>query len=71
MWRDRPGLFACDTSKDADHAALVVFVGGPLALRWREFSDAALRAEVTARLEDSARPGRVRYPRFQPARLDA
>ncbi|WP_192182313.1 flavin monoamine oxidase family protein [Mesorhizobium amorphae] len=56
MWRDRPGLFACDTSKDADHAALVVFVGGPLALRWREFSDAALRAEVTARLEEALGP---------------
>jgi len=56
MWRDRPGLFACDTSKDADHAALVVFVGGPLALRWREFSDAALRAEVTARLEETLGP---------------
>jgi monoamine oxidase len=56
MWRDRPGLFACDTSKDADHAALVVFVGGPLALRWREFSDAVLRAEVTARLEEALGP---------------
>ncbi|MER8440769.1 flavin monoamine oxidase family protein [Mesorhizobium sp. M1312] len=51
MWRDLPGLFACDASKDNDHAALVVFVGGPLALRWRELGDAALRAEVTTRLE--------------------
>ncbi|WP_421915999.1 flavin monoamine oxidase family protein [Mesorhizobium sp.] len=51
MWRDLPGLFACDVSKDDDHAALVVFIGGPLALRWREFSDAALRGELTARLE--------------------
>ncbi|TIS97767.1 flavin monoamine oxidase family protein [Mesorhizobium sp.] len=51
MWRDLPGLFACDVSKDDDHAALVVFVGGPLALRWRELGDAALRAEVTTRLE--------------------
>ncbi|WP_167480633.1 flavin monoamine oxidase family protein [Mesorhizobium waimense] len=56
MWRDRPGLFACDSSKDAVHAALVVFVGGPLALRWREFSDATLRAEVTARLEEALGP---------------
>ncbi|GLS39497.1 monoamine oxidase [Mesorhizobium tianshanense] len=53
MWRDLPGLFACDVSKDSDHAALVVFVGGPLALRWRELGDAALRAEVTTRLEDA------------------
>lgn len=52
MWRDLPGLFACDASKDAEHAALVVFVGGPLALRWRPLDDAALRAEVTARLVD-------------------
>lgn len=50
MWRDLHGLFACDVSKDNSHAALVVFIGGPLALRWRELGDAALRAEVTARL---------------------
>ncbi|RUU57394.1 flavin monoamine oxidase family protein [Mesorhizobium sp. M2C.T.Ca.TU.002.02.1.1] len=50
MWRDQPGLFACDASTDADHAALVVFVGGPLALRWHRLSAAALRAEITARL---------------------
>jgi monoamine oxidase len=53
MWRDLPGLFACDVSKDNGHAALVVFVGGPLALRWRELGDSALRAEVTTRLEDA------------------
>ncbi|SIT53416.1 Amine oxidase [Mesorhizobium prunaredense] len=53
MWRDLPGLFACDASKDDGHAALVVFVGGPLALRWRELGGAALRAEVTTRLEDA------------------
>jgi monoamine oxidase len=53
MWRDPSGLFACDASKDDDHAALVVFVAGPLALRWRELGDAALRAEVTTRLEDA------------------
>lgn len=51
FWRDLPGLFACDVSKDDDHAALVVFIGGPLALRWRELGDAALRAELIARLE--------------------
>ena len=33
MWRDPHGLFACDTSSDDGHPALVVFVGGPLALR--------------------------------------
>ena len=56
MWRDLPGLFACDASKDVDHAALVVFVGGPLALRWRPLDDAALRAEVTARLVSALGP---------------
>jgi monoamine oxidase len=56
MWRDLPGLFACDVGKDDDHAALVVFIGGPLALRWRSFGDAALRAEVTARLVEALGP---------------
>jgi monoamine oxidase len=56
MWRDQPGLFACDASQDADHAALVVFVGGPLALRWHPLDDAALRAEVTARLVEALGP---------------
>ncbi|TPK90684.1 MULTISPECIES: flavin monoamine oxidase family protein [unclassified Mesorhizobium] len=53
MWRDQPGLFACDASTDTDHAALVVFVGGPLALRWHPLGEAALRAEVTARLVEA------------------
>jgi len=56
MWRDQPGLFACDASQDADHAALVVFVGGPLALRWHPLDDAALRAEITARLVEALGP---------------
>ncbi|RWE75308.1 MAG: flavin monoamine oxidase family protein [Mesorhizobium sp.] len=50
MWRDQPGLFACDASQDAGHAALIVFVGGPLALRWHPLGEAALQAEITARL---------------------
>ncbi|CDX23409.1 conserved hypothetical protein [Mesorhizobium sp. ORS 3324] len=56
MWRDLPGLFACDASKDAEHAALTVFVGGPRALHWRELGETALRAEVTARLVDALGP---------------
>ncbi|AZO36382.1 FAD-binding protein [Mesorhizobium sp. M2A.F.Ca.ET.037.01.1.1] len=56
MWRDQPGLFACDASKDADHAALVVFVGGPLALRWHPLGEAALQAEITARLVQALGP---------------
>lgn len=56
MWRDQPGLFACDASKDIDHAALVVFVGGPLALRWHVLGEAALQAEITARLVQALGP---------------
>ncbi|WP_027166564.1 flavin monoamine oxidase family protein [Mesorhizobium sp. WSM3224] len=56
MWRDLPGLFACDASQDAGHAALTVFVGGPRALRWRQLGETALRAEVTARLVDALGP---------------
>ena len=59
MWRDMPGLFACDASKDTDHAALVVFVGGPLALRWHALGGAELRAEVTAKLKDALGPEAV------------
>ena len=56
MWRDPPGLFACDASKDDGHPTLVVFVGGPLALRWRGLGEPALRAEVTARLAAALGP---------------
>jgi monoamine oxidase len=50
MWRDVHGLFACDTSRDGDHPALVVFVGGPLALRWQALGDDGMRAELKFRL---------------------
>lgn len=50
LWRDLHGLFACDTSPDEDHTALVVFSGGPLALRLRELGAAGLQAEVLERL---------------------
>ncbi|TGQ92770.1 flavin monoamine oxidase family protein [Mesorhizobium sp. M8A.F.Ca.ET.208.01.1.1] len=56
MWRDLPGLFACDASKDPDHAALVVFIGGPLALGWHELGEADLRAQVTTRLVEALGP---------------
>ncbi|RUX01540.1 flavin monoamine oxidase family protein [Mesorhizobium sp. M8A.F.Ca.ET.165.01.1.1] len=56
MWRDLPGLFACDASKDPDHAALVVFAGGPLALRWHKLGEADLRAQVTMRLVEALGP---------------
>ncbi|MER8847585.1 MULTISPECIES: flavin monoamine oxidase family protein [Mesorhizobium] len=53
MWRDLPGLFACDASRDPDHAALVVFVGGPLALRWHELGESDLRRQVTRKLVEA------------------
>ena len=56
MWRALPGLFACDASRDAEHAALVVFIGGPLALRWRGLDPEGLRAEVISRLKDALGP---------------
>ncbi|MDF3214431.1 flavin monoamine oxidase family protein [Mesorhizobium sp. M7A.F.Ca.CA.001.09.2.1] len=56
MWLEPPGLFACDAGKDAEHAALVVFAGGSLALRWRDLGEAELRAEVTGRLEAALGP---------------
>ncbi|RWD65735.1 MAG: flavin monoamine oxidase family protein [Mesorhizobium sp.] len=59
MWRDLPGLFACDASRDEEHAALTVFIGGPLALRWRKLGEMALRAEVGARLADALGPKAV------------
>jgi monoamine oxidase len=50
MWREPPGLFVFDLSRDAGHPQLVFFVGGPLAIEWRKLGGEALRAEVTARL---------------------
>ncbi len=50
LWRDVHGLFACDTSPDVAHAALTVFIGGPLALEWRGHGEAWLRDEVLSRL---------------------
>ncbi|NUS19698.1 MAG: flavin monoamine oxidase family protein [Mesorhizobium sp.] len=66
MWRDQPGLFACDASKDADHAALVVFVGGPLALRWHPLDEETLRAEVTGRLVEALGPQAANVLDFSP-----
>ncbi|MER8383317.1 flavin monoamine oxidase family protein [Mesorhizobium sp. M0142] len=53
MWRDPHGLFACDAGNDDGHPALVVFIGGPLARRWRELGEAELRAKVTSKLEQA------------------
>jgi monoamine oxidase len=50
VWRDLPGLFACDVSADDAHAALVFFVGGPIAVHWGDLDAATLRTEISARL---------------------
>ena len=49
MWRDVLGLFACDVSSDRA-AALVVFVGGPLAAQWSGKGAGFVQAEIIRRL---------------------
>ncbi|MEK1928266.1 MAG: FAD-dependent oxidoreductase [Pararhizobium sp.] len=49
MWRDVLGLFACDVSSDRA-AALVVFVGGPLAVRWSGKGAGFIQSEIIRRL---------------------
>jgi len=56
MWREPSGLFAFDLSRDAEHAQLAFFIGGPLAVEWGRLGDAALRAEVKARLSAALGP---------------
>ena len=50
MWRDRHGLFACESSCDADHAMLVFFMGGPRAAFWGGLDEAAFRSQLLERL---------------------
>lgn len=50
MWRDLHGLFACDSSPDDSHAALTVFVGGPLGEAWLEKGEDATIATVLEKL---------------------
>ena len=70
MWRDLPGLFACDVSKDDGHPALVVFIGGPLALRWRGLGDAGLRAEADGEAGRGSWPGSGGIHSISLSRLD-
>ncbi|MGI6855327.1 flavin monoamine oxidase family protein [Mesorhizobium sp. 1B3] len=56
MWRDHHGLFACETSRDAGHAMLVVFMGGPRAAYWGELEEAGFRAELLSRLAAALGP---------------
>ncbi len=50
MWRDLHGLFVCDVSPPDGGAALVVFVGGPLAVAWGHDGEAGLREAVMQHL---------------------
>ena len=50
------GLYACDASADDDHAALVVFVGGGLATKWRALGDAGMRSQILERLSPALGP---------------
>lgn len=56
MWRDLHGLFACEVSPDPEHAALVVFMGGPRAALWRELDAAAFREKLVSRLAAALGP---------------
>ncbi|TCQ27765.1 flavin monoamine oxidase family protein [Rhizobium sp. PP-CC-3G-465] len=49
-WEDVSGLYAFDVSQDAEHAAFVVFVGGPLALDWRVRGAAFIERMVRERM---------------------
>ncbi|MER9295146.1 flavin monoamine oxidase family protein [Mesorhizobium sp. M0621] len=64
MWRDQPGLFACDASKDDDHPALVVFIGGPSAMEWRGFGQEGLRTRIAARLVAALGPEAAKWVGF-------
>ena len=50
IWRDPQGLFVCDASRSADQAALIVFIGGPLAFRLHGLDRAALTEFVIGKL---------------------
>lgn len=56
MWRDVHGLFACQVSAGPALPALVVFVGGPLALVWRAMGEDGMLAELKARLARALGP---------------
>lgn len=55
-WRSLPGLYACDSSPDADHAKITVFTGGALALAWHRLSPEELRRMVTGHLVEALGP---------------
>jgi len=56
LWRDVHGLFACDASSDAEHAALVVWTAGPLADLWRSEGEPAMKKRLVERLSAALGP---------------
>jgi monoamine oxidase len=56
FWLEPHGLYACDASRDDDHAALVVFVGGRLALEWGALGEDGLRQALLAKLSKALGP---------------
>ncbi|HMF66906.1 MAG TPA: flavin monoamine oxidase family protein [Phyllobacterium sp.] len=57
IWVDPRGLYACDASHDDQHPALVVFVGGPIAVEWANLGETELKQEVVSRLVVALGPG--------------
>ncbi|MDQ6432767.1 flavin monoamine oxidase family protein [Mesorhizobium sp. LHD-90] len=67
FWRDKGfsgsvffldplGLYACDASRDDDHAAIVVFAGGSLAEKWRKAGNEAARTMILEKLATALGP---------------
>jgi monoamine oxidase len=56
MWREPSGLFAIDASPDESRPALVLFIGGPLAVDWSVRGEDAVREEAAARLTAALGP---------------
>lgn len=56
FWLEPHGLYACDASHDDEHPALVVFVGGRLALDWMAEGEEGLKQKVLAKLVPALGP---------------
>jgi monoamine oxidase len=52
-WRDPPGLYVVEASRDAGSATLVFFIGGPTAAALHEQGGEAIRAFALDRLADA------------------
>jgi monoamine oxidase len=50
VWSEPQGLYACDASRREDTAALVVFIGGPLAFDWHQREEAELKTFLLGEL---------------------